>query len=271
MKVLRREVVPIDKLKVASSNNRINLPGREELQTLIDSIRATGIIDDLIVNPNYEIVSGQLRWIAAKEAGLKEVPVVVCEFDSFFDEMKVSILQDYVKYALTDRDRGHFLKRAFELGYSIDDIAAKTGIHKSTLYLWASTAKLPEIIKEREGKVDESKLEKIAKLSLAKKEVIKRILTKDRQATIDEVLEVAEKVPLRELREIGKQVSRGLPVDYKERARAFEKKDELELVRLRLPKLWYERAVKIAKRENKDLTTLLLEIVIEGLKKLWTE
>lgn len=54
------------------------------LQELAESIRKYGIIEPLIVrqvDDHYVIVAGERRWRAAKLAGLREVPVVVGEYD----------------------------------------------------------------------------------------------------------------------------------------------------------------------------------------------
>lgn len=56
----------------------------EELLTeLADSIRKYGVLQPLLVqkrDDHYEIIAGERRWRAAKEAGLKEVPVVIKEY-----------------------------------------------------------------------------------------------------------------------------------------------------------------------------------------------
>ena len=56
----------------------------EALQELADSMKQFGVIQPLIVRPKgkrYEIVAGERRWRAAKLAGLREVPVLVREYD----------------------------------------------------------------------------------------------------------------------------------------------------------------------------------------------
>lgn len=56
----------------------------DSLEELADSIKNYGIIQPLIVRrqgDHYEIVAGERRWRAAKMAGLKEVPVIVKEYD----------------------------------------------------------------------------------------------------------------------------------------------------------------------------------------------
>ncbi len=59
----------------------------ENLEDLTNSIKERGIIQPIIVrrsesnNTKYEIIAGERRWIAAQNAGLHEVPVVVTEAD----------------------------------------------------------------------------------------------------------------------------------------------------------------------------------------------
>lgn len=54
------------------------------LAALTTSIREQGVLQPLLVRSvedGYEIIAGERRWRAAREAGLKEVPVVVRELD----------------------------------------------------------------------------------------------------------------------------------------------------------------------------------------------
>ena len=55
-----------------------------KLQQLTDSIKKHGVLEPLIVRPvgkNYELVAGERRLRASKEAGLTEVPIVIRELD----------------------------------------------------------------------------------------------------------------------------------------------------------------------------------------------
>ncbi|MCI8387878.1 MAG: ParB/RepB/Spo0J family partition protein [Clostridiales bacterium] len=58
----------------------------ESLSQLADSIAANGLIQPIIVravegSDFYQIIAGERRWRAAKQAGLGEVPVVILEAD----------------------------------------------------------------------------------------------------------------------------------------------------------------------------------------------
>jgi len=60
---------------------------QEDLDELANSIKELGIIQPIIVRKStdqkfkYEIIAGERRWLAAQNAGLHEVPVVITEAD----------------------------------------------------------------------------------------------------------------------------------------------------------------------------------------------
>ena len=60
---------------------------QENLQDLTNSIKERGVIQPIIVrksnsdNSKYEIIAGERRWLAARQAGLHDIPVVVTEAD----------------------------------------------------------------------------------------------------------------------------------------------------------------------------------------------
>ena len=54
------------------------------MQELADSIKQFGVIEPLVVVKRkgyYELIAGERRWRAARLAGLKEVPVVIKDYD----------------------------------------------------------------------------------------------------------------------------------------------------------------------------------------------
>ena len=81
--------VPADTtLPVSSIEPNRNQPRKHfdkaELEELTDSIKRYGVIQPLVVqkkNDYYEIIAGERRWRAAKLAKLKEVPVVIKDYE----------------------------------------------------------------------------------------------------------------------------------------------------------------------------------------------
>ena len=60
---------------------------KESLEELTNSIKEQGVIQPIVVRPNkslegqYEIITGERRWLASQNAGLHEVPAVILDVD----------------------------------------------------------------------------------------------------------------------------------------------------------------------------------------------
>jgi ParB family chromosome partitioning protein len=69
----------------------------QAMQSLVESIKQHGILSPLLVRPKgedlYELVAGERRCRAAKEAGLDEVPVVIRELTDE-DALQVALLEN---------------------------------------------------------------------------------------------------------------------------------------------------------------------------------
>jgi ParB/RepB/Spo0J family partition protein len=106
----------------------------ERLRELADAIRAQGIIEPLVVrmvaqaglgDPRYELVAGERRLRAAREAGLETVPVVVRDFDDR-TALEVSLVENLAREDLGAADEARALMRlAREFGLSHEQIALR--------------------------------------------------------------------------------------------------------------------------------------------------
>lgn len=78
------EYIEVEKLK-PFENHPYKVKNDEEMDNLIESIREHGILSPIIARPiennEYEIISGHRRLFAGKQAGLTEIPAIVCEMD----------------------------------------------------------------------------------------------------------------------------------------------------------------------------------------------
>ncbi|MDH7453721.1 ParB/RepB/Spo0J family partition protein [Luteimonas composti] len=76
--------LPVDALRSGKYQPRRQWDAAK-LTELAESIKAQGVIQPIVVRAlpdrTYEIIAGERRWRASKEAGLAEVPVVVREVD----------------------------------------------------------------------------------------------------------------------------------------------------------------------------------------------
>jgi ParB family chromosome partitioning protein len=78
------QTLPIDTLHWGSYLPHPDM-NSDVLQELANSITAPDTFEPIVVRKiaenNYEIVSGENRWLAARVAGLQEVPVIIKEMD----------------------------------------------------------------------------------------------------------------------------------------------------------------------------------------------
>ena len=76
--------LPVDALRPGKYQPRKHWDS-DKLGELAESIRAQGVIQPVVVRQladrTYEIIAGERRWRASKEAGLAEIPAVVREVD----------------------------------------------------------------------------------------------------------------------------------------------------------------------------------------------
>ena len=91
----------------------------ERLEALAKSIEQYGVISPIIVRKNeknrfYTIIAGERRWRAAKLAGLKEVPVIVKEYDDKVMS-EVALVEN-----LQREDRGSACRKPSERGFKPD-------------------------------------------------------------------------------------------------------------------------------------------------------
>ncbi len=106
------------------------------LSDLAQAIRSQGVIEPLVVRPlrsadgagaRYELIAGERRWRAAREAGLSVVPVVVRELDDHA-ALEMSLVENLMREDLNpvDEARGYErLARSFAMSH--EQIAARIG------------------------------------------------------------------------------------------------------------------------------------------------
>lgn len=103
--------------------------GEDSLHDLSDSIKEFGIISPLIVkekNGIYEIIAGERRWRAAKEAGLKEVPVIINNDYSEQQTLEVSIIENIQREKLNPIEEALAYRRLIdEFDLKQDEVAER--------------------------------------------------------------------------------------------------------------------------------------------------
>lgn len=132
---------------------------QEKLKMLIHSIKDRGMLQPIVVrsieNNRYEIIAGERRWRAAKEAGLKKIPIKIYQCDDR-DALELGLIENLQRDDLNPIDEGESLKRLMEtFGKTQDEVAQ--AIRKSRSYVanLIRLGNLPGHVKDliRSGKI----------------------------------------------------------------------------------------------------------------------
>ncbi len=124
---------------------------QEELDRLRDSVADQGILQPLLVrhvNDSYELIAGERRLRAAKEANLTHVPVFV---KNLTDEqvLEVSIIENIQRENLNVLEEAEAYHRLIdEFQYTQEKVAKKIGKNRSTIANLLRLRSLPEVIKD---------------------------------------------------------------------------------------------------------------------------
>ena len=115
---------------------------------LADSVRAQGVVQPVVVRPRaaggYELIAGERRWRAARDAKLKTVPAVVREADDR-DSLLLGLVENIAREDLSPVEEA----RAFavvldEFGLSLGDLAEQVGKSKPAVSNRVRLLELPE-------------------------------------------------------------------------------------------------------------------------------
>ena len=105
----------------------------EAMAALTESIREYGLIQPITVRPleqgYYQIIAGERRWRAAREAGLKEVPVRIVEADDRL-AMELALVENLQREDLNPMEEAAGYKKLMD-DYELtqEDVARR--VHKS--------------------------------------------------------------------------------------------------------------------------------------------
>lgn len=127
--------IPVDALRTGSRQPR-KVFGKDELDSLAQSIRQNGILQPLLVRRcgiGYEVVAGERRLRAAKLAGLRIVPCMVAELDEE-DAAVCTLLENLQRQDLSCFEEAEGIARLIhEFGLTQTQAAERLGKQQSTV------------------------------------------------------------------------------------------------------------------------------------------
>ena len=131
----------INKLSISDLVRNKNQPrklfDKDSLEDLTNSIKERGIIQPIIIRRSqdqrakYEIIAGERRWLAAQNAGLHEVPVVITEVDDL-KSLEFSIVENVQRHDLNAIEEAEGYQRLIDdFFYDQDKVAKFIGKSRS--------------------------------------------------------------------------------------------------------------------------------------------
>lgn len=128
----------------------------EELAELAASIKESGVLQPILVRRKgdgmYELIAGERRWRASKEAGLETIPVVIRNC-SDQEALLLALVENLQREDLNPMETARAYSRMMnEFGLTQDAIAAKVGRDRSSVANFVRLIQLhPELQKLVEG------------------------------------------------------------------------------------------------------------------------
>ena len=138
--------------KVETNNSKLSLseiiPNRyqprknfdeESLNELSNSIKERGVIQPIIVRKSkiektkYEIIAGERRWLAARKAGLHNIPVIITDVDDL-KSLEFAIVENVQRHDLNPLEEALGYKRLID-EFSYDQEKVSRFIGKSRSYI----------------------------------------------------------------------------------------------------------------------------------------
>jgi ParB family transcriptional regulator, chromosome partitioning protein len=103
----------------------------DALAALAESIKASGVVQPLLVRPladgSYELVAGERRWRAARQAGLEKVPVVSRD-QAEPERLQAALIENMVREDLNPVEEAKACSALVEdLGLTREELARRVG------------------------------------------------------------------------------------------------------------------------------------------------
>ena len=123
----------------------------DSLAELADSIKQYGVIEPLVVvkrKGDYELIAGERRWRAARMAGLKEVPVVIKDYDDQ-QIVEIALIENIQREDLNPIEEALAYERLIkEFNLKQDEVAEKVSKSRSNITNSLRLLKLTDKVKQ---------------------------------------------------------------------------------------------------------------------------
>lgn len=266
----------VQKIRISMIEPKLDQPRQnfdaEALSQLADSIAANGVLQPILVRASsqegfYQIIAGERRWRASKQAGLTEIPVIIVEADEL-KAAQFALIENLQREDLDAwEEAAAYNKLIHDFGLSQEDVASVLGKSRSAIANSLRLLDLPEEVTEllRARKLTAGHCrallglrDRTKMLQLAEKAVNRNLSVRE----VESAVKTLNRAYLAEARASGAD-EEGVRVDYL--AELETKATSLIGRRLRIQTGKRRRIVSIEYQNDEDLEDLLLRICGEEI------
>jgi ParB family chromosome partitioning protein len=149
--------IPIDDINPSPYQPRQNFD-KEAFSELVASVKEYGLIQPIVVRPvgvGFELIAGERRWRAAKEAGLKRLPAII-KYSSDIEALEIALIENIQREDLDAlEEAAAYYQLIQEFNLTQEELSKRVGKSRSTVANTLRLLQLPDPVKKliREKKI----------------------------------------------------------------------------------------------------------------------
>lgn len=120
----------------------------EDVSELAASIKKHGVMQPILVDFDCKIIAGERRFVAAKSAGLTQIPVVFRDVQNDREVSELALIENIQRQDLKPITEARAYADLMKRGLSVDEITEHTGIRRDKVYRMLRLLKLPTSVQE---------------------------------------------------------------------------------------------------------------------------
>jgi ParB family chromosome partitioning protein len=144
--------IPLDKIERNPYQTRSHF-NEAQLDELAQSIAASGVVQPIVVKrltgDNYQLITGERRWLASRKAGKNTIPAIIRQV-SDEQALEMTIIENLQRADLNPMEQARAYQRlSSEFKMTQEQMATRTGKERASVSNFLRLLRLPEGVQQR--------------------------------------------------------------------------------------------------------------------------